>query len=69
MLTEKEKRILNIIVNYIKEKNMPPTVREICKIAELSSTSTVQKYINTLEDKGYILREKGCCRSIRIKEM
>ncbi|EKQ57314.1 MULTISPECIES: helix-turn-helix domain-containing protein [unclassified Clostridium] len=69
MLTDKEKNILNIIINYIKENNIPPTVREICEIAELSSTSTVQRYINILENKGYILKEKGCCRSIRVKEV
>ncbi|WP_238917299.1 HTH domain-containing protein [Clostridium sp. YIM B02555] len=69
MLTEKERTILNIIEMYIREKSMPPTVREIAEIAELNSTATVQKYINILESKGYILKEKGCCRSIRIKKI
>ncbi|WP_459476491.1 LexA family protein [Clostridium saccharoperbutylacetonicum] len=69
MLTEKERTILNIIEMYIREKCMSPTVREIAEIAELNSTATVQKYINILESKGYILKEKGCCRSIRIKKI
>jgi repressor LexA len=69
MLTEKERTILNIIEMYIKDKSMSPTVREIAEIAELNSTATVQKYINILESKGYILKEKGCCRSIRIKKI
>ncbi|AQR95639.1 LexA family protein [Clostridium saccharoperbutylacetonicum] len=69
MLTEKERTILNIIEMYIRDKGMSPTVREIAEIAELNSTATVQKYINILESKGYILKEKGCCRSIRIKKI
>lgn len=69
MLTDKEKKILNIIINYIKEKQIPPTVREIAEIAGLNSTSTVQGYINILENKGYIFKEKGCSRSIRVKEI
>lgn len=69
MLTDKEKKILNIIINYINEQKIPPTVREIAGIAGLNSTSTVQGYINILESKGYIFKEKGCCRSIRVKEI
>jgi SOS-response transcriptional repressor LexA len=69
MLTEKQHRILNIIKNYIDTKKIPPTVREIGEIAGLTSTSTVQRYINELEKEGYIFKEQGCNRSIRIKEI
>jgi len=69
MLTERQKEIFNIIEDYIEDKKIPPTVREICKIAGLLSTSTVQGYINKLEKEGYISKEKGCCRSIRIKKI
>ena len=68
MLTEKQKEIFDIIKNYIESKKIPPTVREICKIAGISSTSTIQGYINKLEKEGYIFKEKGCCRSIRIQK-
>ena len=68
MLTEKQKEIFDIIKNYIKNKKIPPTVREICEISGLASTSTVQSHINKLERDGYIIKEKKCSRSIRIKE-
>lgn len=69
MLTEKQKMILDIIKNYIDKEKIPPTVREICKIADISSTSSVQAHIDRLEKKGYIKKDKGCNRSIRIKEI
>ncbi|BCZ46906.1 hypothetical protein psyc5s11_29730 [Clostridium gelidum] len=69
MLTEKQKEIFNIIKNYIEKKSIPPTVKEICELAGISSTSTIQGYINRLEKEGYILKEKGCSRSIRIQKI
>lgn len=69
MLTEKQTRILDIIKNYIEKEKIPPTVREICKIAGINSTSSVQAHIDRLEKKGYIKRDKGCNRSIRINEI
>lgn len=69
MLTKKQKEILDIIRNYIEENRMPPTVREICELAGISSTSTIQGYLNRLERKGYILKEKKCSRSIRIQKI
>ena len=69
MLTEKQKEILDIIKNYIEKKKIPPTVREIGEIAGLTSTSTVHGYINRLEREGFISKDKGCSRTIRIKEI
>lgn len=66
MLTEKQKQILNIIKNYIDTEKISPTIREIAKIAGLSSTATVSAYIEKLEDKGYIGRLENCPRSIRV---
>ena len=68
MLTEKQQEIFDIINNYIKKEKMPPTVREIGKIAGLTSTSTVHGYIKRLEEQGYIYKSDNCSRSIRIRE-
>lgn len=68
MLTEKQQKILNIIKNYIDKEKISPTIREIGKLAGLSSTATVSSYIERLEDKGYIYRMENCPRSIRLKE-
>lgn len=44
----------------------PPTVREICAAAGIKSTSTVHAYLKTLEENGYISRQSGLNRAIRL---
>ena len=46
---------------------VPPTVREICAGTGLRSTSTVHAHLKTLERLGYISREAGLNRSIRVE--
>ena len=48
-------------------KGVPPSVREICAATGLRSTSTVHAHLKTLERLGYIHREAGLNRSIRIE--
>lgn len=48
-------------------RGIPPTVREICTATGLRSTSTVHAHLKTLEKLGYITREAGLNRSIRIE--
>lgn len=43
-----------------------PSVREICDEIGLSSTSTVHHHLKALEDKGFIVRERGVNRCIQI---
>lgn len=65
-MTKRQVEILNIIANYIKREGISPTVREICDITGLKSTSSVHKYIKGLEDEGYIHMIKGSPRSMRV---
>lgn len=67
-LTEKQKLILNFIKKEIKTKGIPPTVREICSAAGLSSTSSVHSHLIKLEEMGYILRSDLKNRHIEILE-
>ncbi len=58
------------VYEYIKKTTpggVPPTVREICAATGLRSTSTVHAHLKTLERLGYIVREAGLNRSIRIE--
>ena len=60
------------ILDYIKQtapSGVPPTVREICAATGLSSTSTVHSHLKTLERLGYISRDRGLNRSIRVEGM
>lgn len=65
-LTEKQKSILNIIEMYINDYGYPPTVRELCDLSDTKSTSTIYGHLDSLENKGYIIRQKGSARTLRL---
>ncbi|MDD3241030.1 MAG: LexA family protein [Anaerostipes sp.] len=65
-LTEKQGRIYDYICDYLKEHGFPPTVREIAKMAGLSSASSAHGYLKQLEEKGYIRRMDNSPRAIEI---
>lgn len=67
-LTSKQQIILDYIKSEIKSKGIPPSIRELCVVANLSSTSSVHLHLNTLEKKGYITRSKSKNRSILVNE-
>lgn len=64
-LTDKEKRILDFIVEATKKSGYPPAVRDIQQALGIKSTSTVHSYIKRLEDKKYLEREAGKSRSLK----
>ncbi len=65
-LTEKQKRVMRFIENEVKRWNYPPSVREICKALNISSTATVHGHLDTLESKGYISRMAAKPRAIKL---
>lgn len=65
-LTKKQQAVLDFLQQRAAE-GLPPTVREICAAAGIKSTSTVHAYLKTLEDGGYISRQSGLNRAIRVK--
>ena len=67
-LTDKEKRVYEYIADTINSEGYPPSVRDIQLALHIKSTSTVHSYLERLEDKGYIRREKGKSRSMRVDE-
>lgn len=66
MLTEKQNNILKIINAFIIDKGYSPSVREICNSSDLSSISTVQSHLKSLQRKGYIKQDPMKSRSVRI---
>lgn len=67
-LSNAQRVVLDCIRDYIKENGYPPAVRDICAAAGLSSPSTVHSHLNRLEKAGYISRDGGRNRSIRLLE-
>jgi len=65
-LNEKHVKVLQIIESYSTKFGYPPTIREIMERAVLSSTSVVNYYLDQLEEKGYIERDRGVSRGLRI---
>ncbi len=65
-LNETQKRIYEYLAEQV-QRGVPPTVREIGKAVGLKSTSTVQLYLDVLEEAGYIERNPLHKRSIRVK--
>ncbi len=63
-VTKRQRAVLDVIEQFIREKGYGPTVREICHALELSSPSTVHVHLRALEDKGFIKRDPLKSRSI-----
>lgn len=65
-LTKSQQKVYDFLVQQAP-RGVPPTVREICTATGLRSTSTVHAHLKTLERLGYISRDAGLNRSIRIE--
>ncbi|MEA3350866.1 MAG: transcriptional repressor LexA [Chloroflexota bacterium] len=65
-INEKHKKVLRVLQHFSNQHGYPPTIREICDRATLSSTSVASYYLDRLEENGYIERDKGISRGLRI---
>jgi len=65
-ITEKQKKTLEIIYQSINESGFPPTLADLKKALGLSSNQSVLDFLDSLEKKGYIKREDGQARGIKI---
>lgn len=66
ILTKRQLEILTYIKKYISENGYSPSIREICKGCNLSSSATVHAHIATLANKGYIKKSDNKFRTIEI---
>ena len=64
-LNEKEAAVLEVLRTSI-ENGIVPSVREICAQLGIKSTSSVHRYLNSLQEKGYIEKADNLNRSIRL---
>ncbi len=65
-LTDTEKKMLEFITDRIRNDGYSPTVRDIKTALGIKSTATVHSYLGKLEDKGYIQKENGKSRTLRL---
>jgi repressor LexA len=67
-LSERQKNILEFFFEFQQSNSYPPTIREIGKAVDISSTSVVNYNLNRLEEMGYIEREESVSRGLRLLE-
>lgn len=65
-LSERHKKILEVLENYQENIGYPPSIREIGREADISSTSVVNYYLDQLEEMGYIERDRKVSRGMRL---
>lgn len=68
-LTSKEQAMLNLIVDNIRKNGYSPSIRDIRTALDIKSTSTVHTYLERLERKGYIQKENGKSRTLRVDDV
>jgi repressor LexA len=65
-LNPRQRQILDYLRDHSRDHSYPPTVREIGRAVGLSSSSTVQNHLNTLETRGFITRDPAKSRTVEI---
>ncbi len=66
MLTERQRIVLEEVARLTESLGWPPTIREIGESLGISSTNGVRQHLKALEQKGYLIREPGTARGIRL---
>ncbi|CAM4155952.1 transcriptional repressor LexA [Helcobacillus massiliensis] len=65
-LTARQRRILDVIEDAIREHGYPPSMREIASKAGLASPSSVLHQLTVLETKGYVRRDPNRPRALEL---
>jgi repressor LexA len=65
-LSERQRKILEVLESFQDQHGYPPSIREICDKADISSTSVVNYYLDQLEEMGYIERDRRVSRGMRL---
>ncbi|MGH3771186.1 MAG: transcriptional repressor LexA, partial [Pseudonocardiaceae bacterium] len=66
-LTPRQRRVLEVIREWVERLGYPPSVREIGEAVGLTSTSSVAHQLRTLERKGYLRRDPNRPRAVGIR--
>jgi repressor LexA len=69
MLTSQENNALKFIRQYLAQYGYAPKFKEIGLAIGVNSQGTVHRYVQSLEDKGYIERVKGNARGMNLVEL
>jgi repressor LexA len=67
-LTKRQRRMLHFIWDFAQERGYPPSIREIGRAVDISSTSVVNYNLERLEQEGLIERDRGQSRGLRLSD-
>jgi repressor LexA len=66
-LSKRQRDILDFILDTVRDRGYPPSVREIGEATGLSSPSTVHAHLGTLQERGYLRRDPSKPRAIDVR--
>ena len=66
-LTDRQRTILEVIRTSVTTRGYPPSIREIGDAVGLTSTSSVDHQLRTLERKGYLRRDPNRPRAVDVR--
>jgi repressor LexA len=66
-LTPRQRRVLEVMRDWVERFGYPPSVREIGEAVGLTSTSSVAHQLRALERKGYLRRDPNRPRAVGIR--
>jgi len=67
-IEKRKELILEFIKNFIEINGYSPSIRDICKGVNLTSTSVVKKILDKLEKDGKIQKGEAITRGIKLKK-
>ncbi len=67
-LSERQQKILEFVKSFTLDNGYPPTIREIGKAVNISSTSVVNYNLDALQRAGLITRDRTVSRGIRLDQ-
>ncbi len=67
VLTARQRKVLEVIRDWVERFGYPPSVREIGDAVGLTSTSSVHHQLRTLEKKGYLRRDPNRTRAVDVR--
>lgn len=62
------KKLMDYITGAVSAQGIVPSIREMCANIGVTSTSTINYYLNILEERGYIKRSFNKNRSIELTD-
>ncbi|WP_018504639.1 transcriptional repressor LexA [Parafrankia discariae] len=65
-LTQRQKKVLEVIRSAVERRGYPPSVREIGEAVGLTSTSSVAHQLKVLQEKGFLRRDPNRPRAMEV---